>query len=582
MKRFIEKSKYLGLVVLAMGLVFAGCAGDPSSSSDDAVSPSGMYVGSVPAVMDVATNQLTIGDGSGPQDILYNGHPVRLTNPPCTLVAQGVQCDIKVTNLDTANYMTNVSIMLNNCLTCTTANIQNADLEDGAPLVTPAVGNPGAPSSKLNGSEITYVENGRFLGGSYPFNDNGAPTHPILAIGKAKPVQIIHPECGSETVPWIFGNQTVNYRFRINFSADYLPWDTRLDPTYDFFNYTTFWAQVTDLNDKIASAPGRSWYRLGSYQRSNVLSGGGVGGGASLAPLQYFGVNTSVEYADRIEQRIVGNPASSTNYEFYYNYAWLLVYDPAVVQPVAANGKTPAGTGVVAGELQTCSSLANCGFGKNTYDEAFVNMYSTSNASQGWIATAFGMSGNHPWQWLSANFTYQTFNGGAVFLTSWAYSLVPLRMGHAGIAHIDPALASITWGMNADSFMVQEGADTANDYPLRMYYFRAIGPSGSGSEFWFDTISYYTSTFLGWTNGGMDPASDGYVPGSTNWFGYCWPMVQPAVYPGQGCTGGDPSTLVIQGGFEQSNYGAYNLRATGESVPLYGVYQQWPAHICIQ
>lgn len=576
------------LTVFFFSFLSSGCGG-PSSEEGPSADPVGNH-GDFVIPMEMRDGNLIIGDGSGAAVANIAGHTVEVRNGDTGCFAGGdvAKCWIRVINRDTDEYMANVWFKLGHCTTCLTAVLDNADalLGDTIHPMTQLDGNLGAVSP-INGGEFAVVEDGDYHF-PWPYNPHGAPWHTIPQ-GYKKPFQILHPSCGARSILWDFGGQTSSYRFYTALTAEYFPWKpwgpdgipgttADNDRRYDSVNRTTAYVMVTDLADKL-SAVNKSWYRIGSYARSNVLSGwNAVGSGrATLVDRQYFAVNVAVEFPDRLEQQVVGTSVGFTNYEYYMQFAYLLHFDPKTVRRVTANGKTAAGTVFSRGVTEICA-VGSCG---NPALETYRGYEDpTGNTGYGWgYILTYAPILIQEFSWLSYGSIYQTLNGDQVKVG--INSAVPANFGHKGRAKINMAAATIA---NPATAVIQDGVDPAPDLPLAMYMFqvklKGSGQlSGRGSDFWIDAFSGFTSYQFGYTNGTLDPS--GFFGGSNDWFGYCWPMQAGKINnQDQGCnTALPPSAYIIYGSNENSNPAIHH---SGWAVPLYGAFQNWSAYICVQ
>lgn len=573
MKRFEKSGKWMGLVLVALGLLFAGCAG-PSSEEGASASQSGQTMG-IP--VEVNNGNLVIGDGSGSAVVALRGHTVEVANggTACANAGDASTCWIKVVNRDSDEYMVNTIVRTSFCSTCSGAmQFDNADLTNGNTTHTPVIdGNVGAPSP-INGAEFCVVEDGAYnYGPTAPFTAKGCQTH-AAPVSSIKPYQSLNPSCGARSVLWDFGGQTTpNYRFYVDVRGTYLPWNPLSDGRYEFQDHTTTYIMLADYADKIPGAPNRSWYRLGSYIRSNVLSGYGGPAKATMVARQYFAVNVAIEYPDRIESRAMGDKSRFTNYEYYIQFAALIHYNPAVVQRITANGKTTKGTafnyGAGTSGIGDVCTLNNCGKGKETYRGYQDPTGSQTGEGVGFIFTYEQIS-NNAFSYFSISSVYATVNGGKA--TALAGSELPAQFGHHGVAHL--ALGAHSY---ASTGVIQEGVDAKPEMPLAMYSFKVqpTATSGKGSEFILDQYASYTGFSYGWTNETM---AGGFYAGTDDWASYCWPMYgTPA---NQGCDLLRPtSDYIIYSQNENSNPA---ISQTGFAVPLKGAYQGWNAYLCIQ
>jgi len=592
MKRFLKDGKWIGLMLVACGLLFAACQGPSGGSSQE-----GAVTGDNSAVIPVTFNgpgasELTIGDGSGSAVAVINGHTVEVKNGDtgCAAGSGGnvATCWIKVINRAKSVYMANVFVGTTRCATCTpAAQFNNADVWRGDTLHIVGMDGNGGGAGRINGGEYAIVEDGIYSYGS-PFNAMGAPVH-IDPQAAYQPFQILHPDCGQRSIRWDFGGQTAAYGFYVSLRSQYFQWnplgaDLTMgtgddDSRYNWSDRTTYYVMVTDLADKLAMAR-KTWYRIGSYVRSNVLSGyGAIGTGkAVFAPGRYFAVNVAVEYANRIEDYTMAS-LSNPNYEYYTQFAYVLKYDPLTVQRVTKTGKTSStGTAMTTGALQICSA---CTKGKDTF---------RGYADPGGNQTAYGwgyLLTYEPIDGVLFNFfnpgdLYSTLNGRNNVVGSAATSQIPAFMANFGVANIKKS-GGLTLNYNSTA-VVQQGADAAPDMPMAMYFFRArktlgvYGKVGKGSEFWTTMFASYNFPIFAYTNGTLTPS--GKAVGTDDWFSHCYPFQAGKMNNSeQGCDLGLPqSSYFIFSGKEISNA---LIRHSGQAIPGGGAYQQWSAYICV-
>ncbi len=491
MKRFESYGKYLGLALLALGMVFAGCTvGGPSEEGE--VSSGAFSSVGIPVSVDYSGSNpsIVIGDGSGEGQVFAtaDGHTIEVadgdTCTPCSPADSSGCCTdgagdgkvwIRVYNRDPDEYMSNVYARAHGCPKCTTAQLDQANFVDGdttGDFSTPCfnsdmeAGNCGvgagpipdylADPTSANFPGYCYVEDGNFATMGEPFNKNACWNH-IHKDRTYKPFQVLHPDCGMKSVEWDFGNQAAQYLFYLTVHADYDMWNptgdglpgttTDNDPRYDFEDRTTYYVMLADYDDP-TGAPNAGWYRLGSYQRSTVLAGYGAGtSGYSPVEGQYFAANVAIEYPDRMESRIMGDKYAFTNYEYYTTHSAMLRYNPFAVSPLQSDYSVAKGVTLAGGPVNMC---ADCTALKETY-KYNVNVldstdYGVEGYLQGWIAITDQWSTSNTFQNYTAagTVTYYTMYGGNVKMTPWCvaggsptWQCVPQVAGQKGVAHID-------------------------------------------------------------------------------------------------------------------------------------------------
>jgi len=268
MKGFLKSGKFLGLLLLACGLVFAGCAGDPNSS---ALTPGGSSEGNVPTDSQTSVaaipvtfedGQVTFGDGSAMASTTIDGHTVTITNAaPCAGTVDGATCKIKLINNDSDEIMTKVTVTTASCSGCAGAKFDNSDVGAGA----------------IDGGGFCYVDSG---------NISVCDVHAVPSGNR--PDRLIHPDCGSHKTMWDFGGQTSVYTFYASLTAEWHPWlpvgadlapgGGDDDPRFNFADRTTFYVMLSDTRDRLVALEGTiaanaKKFNIGSYRRSYVIAG---------------------------------------------------------------------------------------------------------------------------------------------------------------------------------------------------------------------------------------------------------------------------------------------------------------------
>jgi len=385
MKGFVKK----GLVLLALGILIAGCAG-PTEESSSSSSRNG--VEGVPMTLDPSNNSLTIGDGSGGYAYkTVDGHSVEVINGTTACADYGpvgpavgtARCSIRLYNRDPKFYMANAFIVFTACASCQ-ANLQmmdNFDIENidagfwdvsGNPLVldaytvhppTTVVGGTFAGGATEiwdgQGSGIAYasdIYNPNNLNKNNPF---GAPRVDLNGTRNVKPIWMIAPVCGVGSEVWDFagGSDNTKFPFYAAVKASWFPMsplgDDFLrggtganadDPRFNFKSFTTFYVTLTDLYTNAADTAWRKVYRPGSIYRSNVLAGykppGGRGAsGKSVADLtyttqHYFMVNVGVEASDTTERQQYG--ITGAVFTYYKDISIEISWNPSVLTTIDA------------------------------------------------------------------------------------------------------------------------------------------------------------------------------------------------------------------------------------------------------
>ncbi len=620
MKGFWKSGKWLGLLILA--LVFAGCAGGSGSSSSEPALANGPGIHGVPIVVDTNNQTVTFGDegaAGGRIPASVYGHTMDIINGStgCAGAGPTVSCWIKLINRDSSNYMANTFVLGTLCADCTTAVILNADLTHGgayngtacgpgqSSLDTDANAGCGAASADIDGLGMCYVEDGEFKVTGAWYNTHNCPIHPIPS-AFYKPNQMLHPQCGQSTVRWDFDSQSGTYSFMGQIQAQWFPQDPNADGRMNMQDRGTFYVMATDLTNATGIANLNTWLRPGAYRRARVISGWNKTASNTIAVNGYFAVNVAIEDPDRQEAQEVANTFGNHDYDYYWDVAYVLHYNPAVVQLVVGKGgsrTTPGGTVINNGALDNKDCLIQgvnnycTNFGIQSFEGTAVNL---AFSGTGWVALDMSIddgAGNAVFAPHQTG-SYVTFQGGVGHLNLGgmyyyaypSYPVAPKMNAHYGRAHLNIPVGGVrTWNAAActsgnipsHSYIVkQEGVDGDPDMPLGLYYFWVPNNpalSGKGSEFWIESFGSATMLATSWTNGNIYPG--GLAVGED--VNVCIPY--QAGFP-QGCDAGIPAAnYFVYGGFEYVN------QAIGSSGPSvsggiqgFGAYQQWSANICVQ
>lgn len=591
MKGFVKFSKLMGLMLLASGLLFAGCAG-PGSSTDEAVSSHGGFM--IPITVDTAKLTMDVGDGAGLAVGTWSGHQVGLqTAGACGGTPTAATCTIRVTNLDPNYYMANTYIALSYCADCVGDKFfSDADLSNGVTVFLSGDINGTGGMADINGSEYCVVEDGVYQGGPYPepFNATGCVT--VDTKGNRKPLQFIHPDCGSRDVPWTFSTATgTNFRFYANIAADWFPEVPLADPRFDFQNRTTYYLTLNSLNDdKIAGAANKTWWRLGSYYRSSALTGYGSGGADfTPAPLRYFALNVLAEYPDRIEQEGGAGYADSSgmfsDYEYYINWAWVIRYDPTVIKAVAASGAIKkGGTTVYNGGRDLCDKEAGACAVQNTPVYTGLDGISTTT-NFGGVQEAAGYLFSYspitpgPFVWNISGQSYNTTFGGNV--VGGYGDIWPVNAGARGLVKVNMAVATATYPNTnwwVSTAMIPSGTpDPEPEIGLGMYYFKVQpGTTGRGTQLYADMWVTEGGPLINWTNGTAAGGFNGAL--SDDWAAPCLP-IQAGYEGNQGCN--DSLGINAYWVFHSTEPSNPNILHSGTTVPNRGAWQYWNVHLCV-
>lgn len=598
-KRGVRKCPVvLGVAVL---IVFCGCgsSGGGGGGGDDGnvdVDDGGTEYPGIAADM-TEDGLLLLEGGDTVWNEEFDGHGIEVSVSGCSRGVSINSCRIDIINRSSDHYLANARITTDHSSNPAVA-FANADFQDSVPLHGTTMDPSGGVPAPVDGAGFCVVEDGDYQADA-PYNAGGCAVSENPH-GTYKPYQTLPPDCGRlSRMRWDFQNtgqagfsfsmQIAGQWFPENpYGPDFVAGTSDDDPRFNFQDRLTYLVMVTDLED-VMSATNKEWYRLGSYRRSNVLSGWSAidsGYGKNNAVLEkgrYFAVNVAAEYPDRIESRSMGDKSNFTDYEYYRQFSYILRYNPDAVERVSTGGRVRGGSGgtyLEAGALDVCST-GDCGPGLETYRgyEGPDGLFSSFNDQAGYIMTYAPLVSN-AFSWMPAGDAYSTVSGKSV--SAFYGTNVPLHMGHHGVARVNMTPVHTYTGYSdyilySDSAVVQEGVDNAPDMPLAMYYFKVSGDTGS--EFRIDMFAGYSVPHLATTNHTLTPS--GWAPGSDDWLDYCLPM--SAGYDNNEYQGCDPakssSDYTIHTGAEISNP---DITHSGQSIPAGGAYQSWNAHICIQ
>jgi hypothetical protein len=588
MKSIFKKNRIVFILFFLTCLVYSGCSQESSSSGTS--DPDKMVDINSIKVTFSPDGDLEFGDGDGMGwTRMSNGHTQSFSNGNTVSSIAGVHTrSVRFTNMDPDEYMANVYIytLPATCPSCSGAIFDNADFCNGFFPV-------GACTAYVDGgSGFSYVEDGDFVSEPEPWNPKGAELWPSKGgevFGTVR--QIIHPECGTVSTPWIFSNNNFNYEFYIGIQADYFPWGDMSDPRYDMADRSTFYAVVSANDDAYMGSHlyyGLSW-RQGTPQRSTVLSGyngpgtSGITGLNNLATGTPFGVVIGVEYPDRIEAQVQGNVNTVTDfasgYEYYTQVSTILRYNENVVNVLSGPNDTSYN-----------SSFSTSRYRKNNNFTPVV----FSGGSDGWVAMTYSVPATWSFSNINSYIEYRTSNGGRLYFGPAQPNLC-MHCGQRGVAkfNVTTGVDTSVWTtLNPDTILTQDGVDEGPDLWLAHYAFEvdAGAEVGSGSEFWFDTYEDGTGAWLNHTKGSF---WDSGTNSNDDWTTYCYPM-NPANMNDveQGCGTDDPTRIINGTEGERSNYEILHsgkgtprlpdLGSWGYPSSSVGGYQQWPAHICVQ
>ncbi len=567
MKGFENKGKWLGLALLAMGLVFAGCVTGGDSSSDEGAlaAPDSQAIAGVPITVDPANLTMSIGEAGGwGATVFVDGHTVELANGStsaggCTGSGSNgdAQCWITVINRAEELFMYDTFINVTNCPECnSTVLFDNADLDSGAPIEDFINNGTSGASAPVAGAGYCVVESGAnqtTLGKGN--NLMGCETYATFKQSRTM-AQVIHPDCGAESIMWDFGGKTDQYGFWASIESNWAHWNPMTNPPTGWDpNQYTFMVIVLDLANNLSAYGFRAnWYNYGSPVRSNVLYGMDgetvVDNDVVVAEGQYFAVHVALEYPDAMEAVPHGDPYQfpAGGYDYSYAVAAFMRYDPQAVTLVPSAVTTPGGTPINGGEDTGVCRGANCGAGKESYGWYQIDTL-ISDGGYGWVTSAEYIHNDFK---DYAQYAYYTTIGQNKF--AFIRTDVAQDRGHQGIAKLRaptgaPEPLYSTAPMS--TIMVQQGVDAATDRPLRIYYFQAnAGVAGYGSKFWIEPHGTWTFHQHGVTGTSYDGGPIGHDD--------------------------DIDTDCPNNALE------YPITGPGVSCDAGGHFQAWNAHICVQ
>jgi len=626
MKRFGNCGKIVGLMLLALGLVFAGCQGTGGAgSSSETAAPAATQntYGDIPISIDGKTGAIQIGTGDGLSDLtLAGGHTVEIKNGDTSIVggvgncgAGGgtgdVKCWIKLVNKDSYNGMFNAYMFGSKCVNCGTGRENNGDFV--APGDTAHAIGAIQPDVNINGGGYCYAEDGKFIGTKAPFNQMACSTYTTPS-GSFKPMQAIHPKCGARSELWDFGYQVSKYTFHASVAADWFPWNPKgneaggpaADGRYDFQNYSTIYMILTDLAN---TTPGLGRYNWGSWKRSTTLAGYGATGNVSSVNLTvgtYFGVNVAVEAPDRVENYYIAdrwklNHANNVQgYEYYWMGAIYFRYNPFVVERVRDPGNHSKRPYIKPGAQDSCSTPAFC---NNTGNQSYSHLEAVADGTNsfygaGWVALYRNIGSDKFKYYLSAT-PYVTDAGGSITFKNGNHFCAECGQKGFGLMNrnflgkkIVPdsyVTGSASWTVNMAHDSVNnpaythDGPDPAPENTWMLYHFfvRNTAKVGQGSEFRADVFG--SNTQFMWV---LHQNKTNLVPGgwaNGDYTQYCYPF-----FTGGGnvqfcqMVSGQPVMAGTQV-FQSKEMQNAAIMQSGEGVQGgAGGVQSWNTYICVQ
>jgi len=553
MKSFYKRGRYLGFMLMAIGLVFAGCV---SGGSDGGSADTEKMVGvnSIPVI--VENGKIEFGNGEVMASSMFNGKFVGLSTGATYDNTGGYYtAAIRLTNQDPDEYMANamVHVVPASCPVCSGALFDNADFTTfGANCNTGTYVLFGCPALIDGGAGYVYVEDGDFVdtnGGEGPWQVLGGALQQSKGAGNVygTPKQMIHPECGSVSQDWVFANNPGGrYSFFITVTADYFGYGDLSDSRYDLDHRSTYYAIVANNVNNATPAWVRNaatWRRsnkAGSPNRSQIVSGY-VGPGQTMAPNgtqvsagDTLGVTIAMEFPNRLELQTTAIPSAvtsvTTGYEYYVQVSAILRYNEAVMN-------------MTTGPETTCATASYCDI---SYQKSSgMSITGSTGGTDGWVAVTTGLASPSQFSTFGQYEKYFTSGGGGLYFYSAGNPNICKQCGHRGRAklNVDPFSSSYSVAPSAMStaLFTQDLDDPEPDLEIAWYEFTvdAAAPSGSGSEFWFDTygddmqaISYHTNDTF-WESGRdcaacLDLTAYCYPMDGDPMYDYCTPLLMPS------------------------------------------------------
>jgi hypothetical protein len=307
--------------------------------------------------------------------------------------------------------------------------------------------------------------------------------------------------------------------------------------------------------------------------------------GYTAAADTYFSVNVAIEYPDRMESRVMGDPFNfnaATGYEYYGTYAVFFRWDPKVLDIVNVNKGT---LGIFNTWKTPCYVAGNCtSIGRESYQHLTtfdLALMGQINKTNGYIFFYRQIAQNFAAYGSSQN--YLTDMGGNIVLkVNTAFTqYVNAEGGHKGVAKINHAYAGGTiYGDNAN-FRTQDGVDPAPEQNLLNFHFWVRpSTSGLGSAIKVDSFAGYTVFIYSHTGLSFYPSGTGEV---SDWSQFCAPYSAGF---------GNNTNQWCNPGLGQSDYAIYqgteNQKANlpevgGEAVQGgLGGPQNWSVYVCVQ
>jgi hypothetical protein len=356
MREVFKKSIWVVAIFVATGLMFAGCAGDPGSSSSSSFSRSteddptpiggdnpSWLVQVDPEGASIDITPITLGGATASPSGLFD-----LSNDGACGWAAGPEtltCDMTLTNLtgNTITYTTRVTVKNGSCIgiDCAVATLNNADYPS-----------PGAQLIDGASAGICYTENGGDHNIIVP-NPEGCSVE-YFNVTDQYAISMLLPGGGNQTETWVFGGTSAKYNFIMEaWGSTFAPNDPGQDTRYNLTDYSTWVLKFYDGDNLNGAYCGLGRAGTGGWQKGTPWCSSETDVDNVAAGSKVY-LNMMAEYADRIEQSIAdtwnawdgcpsgtfslctGFPNNDT-YE-YYGVAQIEVgYDPAVLSHAGAS-----------------------------------------------------------------------------------------------------------------------------------------------------------------------------------------------------------------------------------------------------
>ena len=643
MKSFWKVGKWMAVLLSATVILFAGCLGPSRSSDDNAIPAKGGEVGAKYVYKFSVTPEQGKLDiepvvmGTGIVSGLF-GHTVDVTSPPCAWDGGNnrLTCTVQVKNKSKNYYMANMRTWSYQNSNPLGATLSTPDFPNTADGTTTTWTQPGAvPLNDAGKAGYCYVEDGKWKKSSGKnFWPKGCQTHGYKTVLDTWATnQMIHPDCGTQTVTWIFTTQAAPYTFYtalVNIGTTgsppgdhsaqgdpgWYPENALNDSRMDLTHKSLFVVKPYKL-DMVCPAgwsctTGGGEGKWGCYSTSNaVLEGWKIGSAYCSTPLdtsvglaagRYFAVDVGIEYADRLESQnhtgLQNDTGPSTCFEWDYSLQALYTWDPTILRTATAISGYTGNTSSTYMEITTNHKYSLFS-GENGGGEDDENSYRDTDAG---LRDYVSDVGSNFWYLkrsltLGAKMTFISSTKTALLCTvasSTKYTPV-LQMPNDGIGWYGFAK------MNSNcTTYTNDGIDADVDLWLGMHYMRVYptAPSGSGSVIKLESDSDFSGLVLyssNCTRAGGSNSVDGDILST-----WCYPCVNVGVGTGTCTADGDGSgsgnflqatscASTLSDGLSDTKFYVFGSQETTNNKLAGGPngnagwgYQAQNSHICVE